>query len=67
MKVFLRIVSSEVSRIIFNCIKVTIDYVQAARPAVGAEPDYPEKTCCTVVIGEFTMLTVCVLYPDMHV
>jgi len=38
-------------KLIGHNVQVTIDYVQAARPAVGAEPDYPEKTCCTVVIG----------------
>jgi hypothetical protein len=31
-----------------------VDYIQGARPALGGEPDYPEKTCCTVVIGEFS-------------
>ena len=34
-----------------SCVQVTVDYVQGSRPAVGGEPDYPEKTCCTVVIG----------------
>jgi len=38
-------------KLIGHNVQVTVDYVQAARPAQGGEPDYPEKTCCTVVIG----------------
>jgi len=38
-------------KLIGHTVQVTVDYIQAARPAVGAEPDYPEKTCCTIVIG----------------
>jgi len=38
-------------KLIGHNVQVSIDYIQGARPAVGAEPDYPEKTCCTVVIG----------------
>ena len=36
-------------------VQVTVDYVQGSRPAVGGEPDYPEKTCCTVVIGNICL------------
>jgi len=38
-------------KLIGHSVQVTVDYIQPARPGVGAEPDYPEKTCCTVVIG----------------
>lgn len=38
-------------KLIGQNVQVTVDYVQASRPALGGEPDYPEKTCCTVVIG----------------
>jgi staphylococcal nuclease domain-containing protein 1 len=38
-------------KLIGHNVQVNVDYVQASRPAVGGEPDYPEKTCCTVVIG----------------
>merc|ERR1711970_557609 len=38
-------------KVIGHNVQVTVDYVQPARPSQGGEPDYPEKTCCTVVIG----------------
>jgi len=38
-------------KVIGHNVQVTVDYVQAARKGEGGEPDYPEKTCCTVVIG----------------
>ena len=38
-------------KLIGHNVNVTVDYVQAPRPADNGLPDYPEKTCCTVVIG----------------
>jgi len=38
-------------KLIGHNVQVTVDYIQPARPSQGGEPDYPEKTCCTVVIG----------------
>jgi len=38
-------------KLIGHNVQVTVDYIQPARPAQGGDPDYPEKTCCTVVIG----------------
>ncbi|XP_023328486.1 staphylococcal nuclease domain-containing protein 1 [Eurytemora carolleeae] len=42
-------------KLIGHNVQVTVDYVQGSRPAVGGEPDYPEKTCCTVVIGNICL------------
>lgn len=38
-------------KVIGHQVQVNIDYVQPARPSQGGEPDFPEKTCCTVIIG----------------
>jgi len=38
-------------KVIGHNVQVTVDYVQAARPAQGGDPDFPQKTCCTVIIG----------------
>eukprot|EP00088_Acartia_fossae_P009398 TRINITY_DN1454_c0_g2_i3.p1 TRINITY_DN1454_c0_g2~~TRINITY_DN1454_c0_g2_i3.p1 ORF type:complete len:902 (-),score=331.27 TRINITY_DN1454_c0_g2_i3:535-3240(-) len=38
-------------KVIGHNVQVTVDYIQPARAAQGGEPDFPEKTCCTVVIG----------------
>ena len=32
-------------------VQVTVDYIQQAKEAVGGELGFPEKTCCTVIIG----------------
>jgi len=38
-------------KLIGHNVQVTVDYIQAARPATMEELAYPEKTCCTVMIG----------------
>jgi len=38
-------------KVIGHSVQVKIDYVQPARPAQGGDSDFPEKTCCTVIIG----------------
>merc|ERR1719369_1725300 len=38
-------------KLIGQQVHVVVDYVQAAREAVGGESGFPEKTCCTVTIG----------------
>merc|ERR1719219_3178343 len=38
-------------KLIGHQVHVTVDYIQQAKEASGGEPGFPEKTCCTVVIG----------------
>jgi len=38
-------------KVIGHSVQVNIDYVQPARPGQNGEPDFPDKTCCTVIIG----------------
>eukprot|EP00092_Neocalanus_flemingeri_P012907 GFUD01013906.1.p1 GENE.GFUD01013906.1~~GFUD01013906.1.p1 ORF type:complete len:911 (-),score=260.11 GFUD01013906.1:493-3225(-) len=38
-------------KLIGHQVHVTVDYIQQAKEAVGGELGFPEKTCCTVVIG----------------
>merc|ERR1712025_1138074 len=38
-------------KVMGNQVQVTVDYIQQAKEAVGGELGFPEKTCCTVMIG----------------
>merc|ERR1712002_684077 len=38
-------------KLIGHQVQVTVDYIQQAKEAVGGELGFPEKTCCTVMIG----------------
>ena len=38
-------------KLIGQQVHVVVDYIQAAREATPGEPGFPEKTCCTVLIG----------------
>jgi len=38
-------------KLIGHQVQVTVDYIQQAKEAVGGELGFPEKTCCTVIIG----------------
>merc|ERR1712025_224135 len=38
-------------KLIGHQVHVTIDYIQKAREPMAGEPGFPEKTCCTVIMG----------------
>merc|ERR1712106_354137 len=38
-------------KLIGHQVQVTVDYIQQAKEAVGGELGFPEKFCCTVMIG----------------
>merc|ERR1712142_827811 len=38
-------------KLIGHQVQVTVDYIQQAKAAQDGDPGFPEKTCCTVMIG----------------